>query len=54
MSEMAHRCVHVSGADRKGTIAVRTMLQACGAGVLDVHDVDLSLVMALLVSRRGV
>jgi hypothetical protein len=49
MSEIAHRYAHVSdersGADRKGTLAVRTMLQGCGAGVLDVHDVDLSLVM---------
>ena len=53
--------VHVSnersGADRKGTVAVPTpctMLQGCGAGVLDVQNVDLSLVMALLVSRNSV
>jgi hypothetical protein len=61
MSEIAHCCVHVSdersGADRKGTVAVPTpctMLQGCGAGVLDVRNVDLSLVMALLVSRNNV
>ena len=42
-----------SGADRKGTVSVRTMLQGCGAGVLDVRKVGLSLVMAVLVSWCG-
>jgi hypothetical protein len=49
--------VHVSyersGADRRGTIAVRTMLQGRGAGVLGVRKVGLSLVMAVLVSWCG-
>lgn len=46
MSEIDDRRLHVSnersGADRKGTIPVGSMLQSCGAGVPNVGDMDLS------------